>query len=125
MAYADGRLFVPVVDLCYLGSAVGYEPLERVDPSTGRGEVVALDAARGRRLWTRRLPQPVFGCATAGGGVVFTSTLDGTVYGLDARDGTILWRIRAPAGINACPALAGGLFYARSKSQLICVNLVK
>ena len=108
MAYADGRLFVPVVDLCSRGSAIGYAPLEQTNPSTGRGELVALDAANGRRLWTTRFPQPPFGCATAGDGVVFVSTFDGALYGLDARTGARLWTSRMRAGINACPALAGG-----------------
>ena len=49
----------------------------------GRGRLVALDAATGRSLWTRRLPSPVFGCATAAGGVVFTTTYAGRVYALD------------------------------------------
>ena len=107
MAYADGKVFVPVVDLCVRGSASGYERLADVDVSTAKGELVALDAATGKRVWRRRLPQADFGCATVGGGVVFTSTFDGRVYGLDTRDGTTLWSTRLPAGINACPALAG------------------
>ena len=108
MAYADGRLFVPVVDLCSRGSATGYAPLEQTNPSTGRGELVALDASNGRRLWTIRFPQPPFGCATVGDGVVFVSTFDGALYGLDARTGAKLWTTRMRAGINACPALADG-----------------
>jgi outer membrane protein assembly factor BamB len=108
MAYADGRLFVPVVDLCSRGSAVGYAPLAQTNVAAGRGELVALDAASGRRLWTRRLPQPPFGCATAGDGVVFVPTFDGAIYGLDSRSGATLWTARMRAGVNACPALADG-----------------
>jgi alcohol dehydrogenase (cytochrome c) len=109
MAYAGGDLFVPVVDLCMQGSAVGYEPLAGVNVGRrGRGEFVALDAATGAPIWTRRLPQAVLGCATAGDGVVFTSTFDGTVYAFAAKTGRTLWQTRMPAGINACPALAGG-----------------
>jgi outer membrane protein assembly factor BamB len=109
MALAEGALFVPVVDLCSSGSAYGYESLSKVDPSGGRGELVALDAASGRRLWVRRLPQPDFGCATVADGVVFTSTFDGTVYAFDTRDGSELWNHRMQAGVNACPALSGDL----------------
>lgn len=108
MAYAEGRLFVPVVDLCMRGSATGYEALENVDVAArGRGELVALDAATGRRVWVRRLPQPVFSCATVAGGVVFTATFDGTVYGFDTRGGARLWSARLPARVNACPAVSG------------------
>src|SRR5207244_10228350 len=107
-ALADGRLYVPVVDLCTRGSAVGFTPLERVDPRRGRGELVALDAATGRKLWMLHLPQPDFGCATVASGVVFTSTFDGSVYGADSDNGRVLWRAKLRAGVNACPALAAG-----------------
>ena len=111
MAESSGRVFVPVVDLCVSGSATGYEPLASIDPLRGRGELVALSASDGRRLWVRRFPAPDFGCATAADGVVFTSTLDGTIYGLDARTGRTLWRARAGAGINACPSIAGAMLF--------------
>ncbi len=106
MAYAYGRLYLPVVNLCVPGSAYGYEDLSTVDPSRGTGELVALDAGTGKQVWSRKLPQPDFGCATVGNGVVFTSTFDGTVYGLDAGSGSVLWKTSLPAGVNACPALA-------------------
>jgi alcohol dehydrogenase (cytochrome c) len=105
MAYAGGRLFVPVVDLCGWGRADRGQPLTEVDPAQGRGRLVALDAATGGILWQRRFPSPVFGCATVAGDVVFTSTYDGTAYALAARDGSIVWRVRLRAGSNACPAV--------------------
>jgi glucose dehydrogenase len=109
MAYAGGRVFVPVVDLCARGSATGYQQIGTLDPIRGRGEFVALDAVGGSVLWKRRFPEPDFGCATAGPGVVFTSTFDGHVYGLSQESGKTLWQARAPAGINGCPALSGKL----------------
>ncbi len=84
MAYDKGRLFVPVVDLCGWGSAAARQELTSVDPSSGRGRLVALDAATGRRIWVRRLPSPDFGCATVSNDVVFTSTFDGTAYAFAA-----------------------------------------
>lgn len=105
MAYADGRLFVPVVDLCGWGSAVGRQELTTVDPTKGSGRLVALDAATGMTLWERRLPSPSFGCATVSSDVVLTSTFDGTVYGLRAEDGKVVWRARMRAGVNACPSV--------------------
>jgi outer membrane protein assembly factor BamB len=105
MAYAYGRLFLPVVNLCVPGSAYGYQDLSTVDPSRGTGELVALDAATGTQVWSRKLPQPDFGCATVADGVVFTSTFDGAIYGLDTRSGSVLWKTILPAGVNACPSL--------------------
>ena len=106
MAVAHRRVFVPGVNLCMRGSATGYEPLAGVDiDRRGRGQMTALDAATGRRLWARSLPSPIFGCATAAGAVVFTTTYSGHVYALDQRTGRILWSAREPAGSNACPAI--------------------
>ena len=109
MAYADGRLFVPVVDLCAHGSATSYDDLDRVDPTQGRGRLVALDTTTGKRLWEQTFGSPVFGCATVADNVVFTSTYDGVVYALDADSGERLWSYRLRAGINACPAVVGDL----------------
>jgi outer membrane protein assembly factor BamB len=109
MAIAHSRVFVPVVDLCMLGSDVGYEPLGAVDPARGRGGLIALDAATGRRLWSRTLSSPDFGCATAAGDAVFTSTYTGRVYAFEQRTGRTLWTTQEPAGINGCPAVAGNL----------------
>ncbi len=109
MALSGGRVFVPVVDLCFREGSHGPEGLDffRVDYSKGKGELVALDARSGRRLWTRKFPSPNFGCATVANDVVFTATYDGTIYGLSVADGRTLWKATARAGINACPAVAG------------------
>ena len=109
MAYAEGRLFVPVVDLCGWGSAVARQNVASIDPAPGRGRLVALDAATGRPLWEHRLPSPNFGCATVADNVVFTSTYGGVVYAFATRDGSLLWQRRMRAGVNACPAVAGDM----------------
>jgi alcohol dehydrogenase (cytochrome c) len=109
MAYADSRLFVPVVDLCGWGSATSRQELKTVDPSRGKGRLVALDAATGRVLWEKRLPSPNFGCATVSNDVVFTSTYEGSVYAFDADDGKLVWHDRMRAGVNGCPAVIDDL----------------
>jgi alcohol dehydrogenase (cytochrome c) len=109
MAAASGRIFVPVVDLCWRESAVSQARVDAVDPSRGRGRFVALDAADGRIIWQRRFASPDFGCAAVANGVVFTSTYDGTIYALSTLTGATLWHARLPAGINACPMLTGDM----------------
>jgi alcohol dehydrogenase (cytochrome c) len=107
MAYADGRVFVPVVDLCARGSATSYERLRDLDPAEGRGRLVALDAATGGQLWERRLSAPTFSCATVASDVVFTVTYDGVVHAFRVEDGSPLWETRLRAGSNSCAAVAG------------------
>jgi outer membrane protein assembly factor BamB len=109
MAYADNRLFVPVVDLCGIGGATTSHPVTDLDLSKGHGRLVALDASNGKLLWERRLPSPSFGCATVANDIVFTSTYDGVVYAFSTRTGKQLWRSKMPAGINACPTVVGNL----------------
>jgi outer membrane protein assembly factor BamB len=107
MAYAHGRLFVPVVERCMRESAV--KTSAPADASTGDGVVTAIAAATGRKLWVRRLGSPAMGCATVARDVVFAPGLDGRVYGLAASTGRVLWETRMSAGINSCPAVAGDL----------------
>jgi outer membrane protein assembly factor BamB len=107
MAFAHGRLFVPVVERCMRESAV--HPAFPADLSKGDGVLAALSGKTGRRLWTRRLGSPPTGCATVARDVVFVPTLDGRLVALAAGDGRTLWQTRARAGINGCPSVAGGL----------------
>ena len=100
MAYADGRLYRPGRRPLRSRQRLRLRgPLRGRRRARGTGELVALDAATGKRLWRRRLPQPDFGCATVGDGVVFTSTFDGTVYGA---------RRRLPAPCSGRRHAAGG-----------------
>jgi alcohol dehydrogenase (cytochrome c) len=107
LAVADGRVFVPVVDLCVSGSATDYDRLDDVDAAAGTGRLVALDLDSGEPLWERRLPSPVFSCATVANDVVLTADYDGTVYAFATEDGRELWRTRLRARTNACPAVVG------------------
>jgi outer membrane protein assembly factor BamB len=109
MALTRGRLFVPVVELCMTESATTVARLTQRDPAGGEGVLVALDAAGGRPVWTRRFGSPLFGCATVARDVVFAPTYDGWLHALSALTGRELWRARARAGINGCPAVGAGL----------------
>jgi outer membrane protein assembly factor BamB len=107
MAYAAGRLFVPVVERCMRESSV--DPAFPADLRKGDGVVYALSARTGRTLWSRRLGAPATGCATVASDVVFAPSLDGRIAALAASDGRTLWETRANAGINGCPSVAGGM----------------
>jgi alcohol dehydrogenase (cytochrome c) len=105
MAYASGRLFVPVVELCSRESAVTTKNAFARPPSQGKGIVYALDAASGATVWSARLGSAPFGCATVARDAVVVPTYDGVVRAFATADGHLLWRTRLRAGNNSCPAI--------------------
>ena len=92
MAYAAGRLFVPVVELCSRESAVTSKNAFARPPSQGKGTVYALDAATGKTVWQVQLASAPFGCATVARDAVIVPTYDGHVVAFAAADGRTLWR---------------------------------
>jgi len=109
MAFAGGRLFVPVVELCARESAITSKSAFRRPASRGAGAVYALDGATGKTVWQRRLDSPPFGCATVARDAVIVPSYDGTVAAFAAADGRRLWRARLSAGNNSCPAVSHNL----------------
>ena len=108
MAYADGRVFVPVVNLCFPESSSAAAASRSSRPTTRRAPASSSRSTRPVAPASGApFPSPNFGCATVAGNVVFTATYDGAVYGLSTRDGSTLLHARARAGINSCPAVAG------------------
>ncbi len=105
MAYAAGRLFVPVVELCSQESAITSKSAFARPPSQGKGTVYALDAATGETVWQAHLGSAPFGCATVARDAVIVPTYDGRVVALAASDGHMLWQTRLRAGNNSCPAV--------------------
>ena len=105
MAYADGRLFVPVVELCSQESAVTSKSAFARPPAQGKGSVYALDAATGKTVWQRPLGSAPFGCATVARDAVIVPTYDGRVVAFAAADGRTLWHTQLRAGNNSCPAV--------------------
>ena len=105
MAYAAGRLFVPVVELCSRESAVTTTNAFARPPSQGTGTIYALDAASGRTVWKVRVGSAPFGCATVARDAVIVPTYDGQVRAFATTDGRMVWRAQLRAGNNSCPAV--------------------
>jgi outer membrane protein assembly factor BamB len=105
MAYAAGRLFVPVVGLCSRESAVTSRNAFARPPAQATGTVYALDAATGKTVWQAHLGSAPFGCATVARDAVIVPTYDGRVVAFAASDGRVLWHTRLRAGNNSCPAV--------------------
>lgn len=106
MAYSNGILYVPVVNM-----TVEYTPSEFVKKSfnfsTGKGELVAIDAITGKILWNNKFDSIDVGAATVVNDLVFTSTFSGKIYAFNAKTGAKVWEYQAPGGINGWPAVKG------------------
>lgn len=106
MAYANGMVYVPVVNISTDFTPANHDP-NSLDIASGTGELVALDVHTGTILWDTKFNSPNFGGATVVNDVVFTSTYDGMIYALESTTGKELWKYQAAGGINAWPAVAG------------------
>ena len=104
MAYADGMLFVPVVNFPSNYSSTAFDTAS-LDLSTGTGELVALNATTGKEIWKIEYPSMVLGGATVVSDLVFTATNDGTIYAYKAKSGILSFTYKAPSGINGWPAV--------------------
>jgi outer membrane protein assembly factor BamB len=105
-ASANGRVFVATLNApdtlspdqtAYFGGKVGTMP----------GDVVALDARTGRRLWDTKVPGDPTGGITLVNDLVFTATLQGSILALSASSGRIVWQMQALGGINGWMSIAG------------------
>ena len=103
MAYQDGIVYAPVVNL---GAWTTPEWSETFPFSEGTGELVAIDVNNGNILWTKQFDAMVFGAATIVNDLVFTSTVDGMIHAFDRFTGQELWTFQAPVGFNAWPAVS-------------------
>ena len=80
--------------------------------ATGFGEVVALDAATGNRIWSFEMGAPAQSAPTAAGGKVFVVSATNVLHAVNQADGTEAWQypgIPETAGVlsAASPAVSG------------------
>jgi len=108
MAYSDGIVFVPVVDMStkYIPTGLNFSS---IDFASGKGELVAIDVNLGKILWYKTFDSINVGAATVVNDVVFTATFNGMIYAFQAKTGQQLFSYQAPAGINAWPSVAGDM----------------
>lgn len=103
MATNGSTVFVPVVNHPVTFTSQT-EPQE-AGPSTG--EVVALNVATGAVEWTRQLPAPAFGAATAVNDLVLVTDFAGKLYALEASNGDPALELQLPAGTNTGVQVSG------------------
>jgi alcohol dehydrogenase (cytochrome c) len=118
IAYADGKIFAPVMNLPFLITGVA-QTTSSGDFLGPPDELVALDAATGEILWSVEIPTMLVGAATVANDVVFTAGLDGVVRGYSVDDGSDLFTWQAPAGINAGLAVSGDYLFVPAGATLL------
>jgi outer membrane protein assembly factor BamB len=105
-ATSDGVVYVAVLNApdtlypgrtAYFGGKVG----------TMDGDVVAIDAATGQKLWTTLIPGDPTGGSTVVNDLVITGTLQGSVVAIDRTTGEIVWSEKVGYGISGWPAIVG------------------
>lgn len=64
---------------------------DRIFVTTGFGDVIALDAKTGKRIWTHNVGAPIVNAPVANGGRVFVSSVDNHFHAFAASDGHDLW----------------------------------
>ncbi|WP_438667672.1 outer membrane protein assembly factor BamB family protein [Pseudogemmobacter sonorensis] len=80
---------------------------DRLFVTTAYGEVVALDAATGRVVWSQRVDSAVQGAPTVDGGRVYVTARDGAAWALEAANGKVVWQVvgsPAPSGFLGAAA---------------------
>lgn len=80
---------------------------DRLYAADEKGLVTALDAAKGKSLWTHKLDLGIGGAVGAGGDLVLVGSQKGDVIALNANDGQERWRAQASSAILVPPQTDG------------------
>jgi outer membrane protein assembly factor BamB len=104
LAYADGVVYVPSVDL-----ALNYDGALLIPGVTGgTGTLTAIQVSDGKVLWTAPIRSACYGAATIANDLVLTSDENGRVYAFARETGKEMWHFDAPGGgINAPIVVTG------------------
>jgi outer membrane protein assembly factor BamB len=78
------------------------------------GEVIALNATNGRKLWSTKTKLPLSAGPGVGNGVAVVGAADGTLVAFDSQSGKELWRHRMSSEILATPIVVSGAVIVRT-----------
>jgi lanthanide-dependent methanol dehydrogenase len=98
---------------------VGANVLMKPGPGNGElGELIAWDAATGKKVWGVKEKQPAWsGVLATATDVVFYGTMDGWFKALHAKTGKLLWKHKVGSGIIGAPMT----FLGPNKKQYVAV----
>jgi glucose dehydrogenase len=111
MAYVDGVLYLPVINLPFMTTGAEGAPAGG-NLFAGTSELVAVSAANGEILWS-------FEMETIANDIAFVGGLDGVVRGISIIDGTQVYTWQAAAGINTSYAISGDYLYVPAGGPLV------
>lgn len=106
MAYADGVVYVPVIDMITDWTPTSLN-VSSLNFSTGKGSLWAVNVSTGKVLWYKKFDSINVGSAAVVNDLVVTATYDGTIYAFKRDTGERVWKYKAPAGINGWPSVTG------------------
>jgi len=86
----------------------------RVYAASPSGELVAMDAASGKQLWSLKGDQRWSGGPTVAEGTLIAGTLEGDVVAFNPETGAERWRARASSEIISPPAIGQGVAVVRA-----------
>lgn len=87
------------------------------------GNLVAVDAASGKRVWKRKLLGHLESSPMAVGGKLYLGTDKTNVVAVRAADGEVLWQFNSPGAIKASPSFHHGRVYvADYQSAMFCLD---
>jgi outer membrane protein assembly factor BamB len=78
------------------------------------GEVVALSADKGRKVWRTKTKLPLSAGPGVGEGIVVVGASNGMLVALNAKDGSERWRHRMSSEVLAAPVVASGIVVVRT-----------
>jgi outer membrane protein assembly factor BamB len=85
-----------------------------VGSGLGDGNVYALNASTGAKLWSYATGGTVVSAPAVANGMVYVDSDDFNVYALNASTGAKLWSYTAGNGVDSSPAVTNGVVYVGS-----------
>lgn len=87
---------------------------DKVYAASHDGEVVAMDASNGRRVWSVNTRRPLSAGPAVGNGLIVVGSSDGDIIALDANDGKERWRRAVASEVLARPLVTDDLVIVRT-----------
>jgi outer membrane protein assembly factor BamB len=130
MAVAEGMAFVAINDLPSVFKSYEEPIASQEPPSSGKGELLAIDLETGKIVWNNKYSSSAYGDATYSEGVVYTTLFGGEIIAVEAKTGKELWKAKLPAGANSPVAVSGeyvitGAGYPEGKGEQAAVVAYK